>query len=78
MKLRKQAPLKAALFAVTAALIAGLFAVFRAGPPLDAAPAGAGHLPDYNRFFAPANQPPAAGGEATQPALRPHTRTRAS
>jgi hypothetical protein len=75
MKLRKQAPAKAALLALTAALLAGFFALFHANPGIDAATEANSAAPDYDRFFAP-NQAP--GNQPQAPAIRPHTRTRAS
>jgi hypothetical protein len=76
VKLRKQAPAKAAIVAGTAALFALFFALVRSEPRLKAqeqpepTPAV-----DYNRFFAPAGQP-----SAPLPAepVTPRVRTRAS
>ncbi|HLF79053.1 MAG TPA: hypothetical protein VJB57_16350 [Dehalococcoidia bacterium] len=74
MKLRKQTPLKAALVAVTAALLAGFYSIVRSEPQVKAAPAPPPPPVDYGRFFAP-NQP-----VSPQPATQslPHTRTRGS
>jgi hypothetical protein len=75
VKLRKQAPLKAALIAVTAGLLAGFYSLVRGETHVKASAPEPQPAPvDYGRFFTP-NQP-----ASTQPAPQPppHTRTRAS
>jgi hypothetical protein len=79
MKLRRQTPAKAAIAALTAGLLAALFAVVRSEPRIAAEPAPVTPDPgvDYQRFFAPAA--PAPDSSATPAVVpRPHTRTRAS
>jgi hypothetical protein len=77
VKLRKQTPAKAFIFAVTAGLMAVFFGLVRSDPRLEAdtAPPLQPAI-DYDRFFAP-NAPPDAALEPV-PTPRPHTRTRAS
>ena len=73
MKLRKQAPAKAIVLAVTLGLLAGFFGLIRSEPRIKAesvAPAGQPSV-DYDRFFAP------AAGSAPRPTST-HTRTHAS
>jgi hypothetical protein len=75
MKLRKQAPLKAALVAVTAALLAGFYFLIRGETHVKASsPEPQPASVDYGRFFTP-NQP---SSSEPAPQLTPHTRTRGS
>jgi hypothetical protein len=77
VKLRKQAPAKAFIIAVTAGLMAVFFGLVRSDPRLEAdtAPPSQPAI-DYDRFFAP-NAPSDAAAEPV-PTPRTHTRTRAS
>jgi hypothetical protein len=77
VKLRKQAPAKAVILAVTAGLMAFFFGLVRSDPRFEADTAPPSQpAVDYDRFFAP-NVPPDAAPEPL-PTSRPHTRTRAS
>jgi hypothetical protein len=78
MKLRKQAPAKALILAAAAGLLASLLALIKSEPRLVESGSTAPQPDiDYRRFFAPA-----VGGApdttSSTPAVRPHTRTRAS
>jgi hypothetical protein len=77
VKLHKQAPAKAFIFAATAGLMAVFFGLVRSDPRLEADPAPPSQPAiDYDRFFAPDATPDAAAEPVPTP--RPHTRTRAS
>jgi hypothetical protein len=73
MKLRKQAPAKAFVLALCAALLAGFYALVRAEPRLAAEEPRTAPV-DYDRFFAPSAAP-----STSQPVREiPDARTRAS
>ncbi|HXH22326.1 MAG TPA: hypothetical protein VNN10_09865 [Dehalococcoidia bacterium] len=74
MKLRKQAPAKALILALTAGLLGAFYAVIRSDPRIEATGQEAPGV-DYERFFAPtAPSPPIAD----PPPITPRGRTRAS
>ncbi len=79
MKLHKQAPLKAGLIALIAAMLGGFFALVKSETHVEAQPVPTPATPvDYGGFFAP-NQPTPKPGSTSTPIPRlPHTRTRAS
>ncbi len=74
MKLRKQAPAKAAIAIATAGLILAFYAVVRAEPRIKAATVTPTAPVNYDRFFAPNTSVPIATPEP----VTPHGRTRAS
>lgn len=75
MKLRKQAPAKAAIVGAAGALFLVALALIRADPRVRAEPEPPPDI-DYRHFFTPAGQPSEPAPPA--PALQRHTRTRAS
>ncbi|HEY7270117.1 MAG TPA: hypothetical protein VH951_09845 [Dehalococcoidia bacterium] len=77
MRLRKQAPAKAAIVALSAALLAVFYGIIHADPRIKAEEASTGPTPtvDYDRFFAP-GAPPAQSSQP-EPVI-PRIRTRAS
>ena len=79
MKLRKQAPLKAGLLALVAAMLGGFFALVRSETHVNAEQEPPPATPvNYGGFFAP-NQATAVPGSLPAPLPRlPHTRTRGS
>ena len=76
MKLRKQAPAKALIVAMTAGLLAAFYALVRDDPRIEAGPDTTPPAVDYQRFFAPAAAPSSAP-DAQQPIVA-RGRTRAS
>jgi hypothetical protein len=74
MKLRKQAPAKALIVALSAALLGVFYALVRSDPGI-AVTAEEGPGVDYDRFFAPSTQP---STNSEPPAPVPRGRTRAS
>jgi hypothetical protein len=76
VKLRKQASAKAFILATTAGLMAAFLVLIRANPGIEAETEPPAPAPNFDRFFAP----PAQSSPETErtPAVRPHTRTRAS
>ncbi len=85
MKLRKQPGAKLAVVASTLALLGAFFALIRSDPQIGAEAAAEPARPagNYNDFFFPKSTPSAAPANSipptpTQPAVKPHTRTRAS
>jgi hypothetical protein len=77
MKLRKQAPAKALLVALSAGLLALFYAIVRANSGLEAESGPDGPAVDYQRFFAPQAQPASSAPVAPAP-IEPRGRTRAS
>ncbi len=77
MKLRKQAPAKAFLVALSAGLLALFYAVVRADPGIEAGSEPSSSPVDYQRFFAPQAQPASSAPAAPAP-IEPRGRTRAS
>ena len=74
MKLRRQAPAKAAIVALTGVLFVAFYAIIRSDPRIKAGEGAPTQPPvDYGRFFAPG-----AATAATEPAPPIHVRTRAS
>jgi hypothetical protein len=73
VKLRKQAPAKAAIVAVTAALLAAFYSLVRSEPRIAADKESRPPI-DYERFFAPASRP----AEPAAPSAPLLPRTRAS
>jgi len=76
VRLRKQAPAKAAIVALTAGLFMVVFQLVRADPRIPATAAAPPSAPDFDRFFAPDPSSPPPTPIPDQ--RRPHTRTRAS
>ena len=76
MKLRKQAPAKAFIFAAATGLLFAFLGLIRSDPRIEAEPEPAGPAPDFQRFFVPQGE--TQPSPQAVPTLRPHTRTRAS
>jgi hypothetical protein len=71
VKLRRQAPAKAAIVAMSAALVAAFYLLVRSEPRIRADETS-GPPVDYERFFAPAARPAGTGAPAAP--LLPRTR----
>ena len=71
MKLRKQTPAKAAIVAMTAALVAAFYMLVRSEPRIRADETSRPPV-DYDRFFVPAGRPAGTGSPAAP--LLPRTR----
>jgi hypothetical protein len=74
VKLRKQAPAKAAIIAATAGLLFAFYALIWADPRIEADGGSTQPAVNYDRFFAPATAP----GQAQEPLPPVRIRTRAS
>jgi hypothetical protein len=73
MKLRKQAPAKALILALSAGLLFAFYSLVKAEPRIQAEAPSPQPPVDYDRFFAPNASP------STAPQVMPtHARTRAS